>query len=203
MGNHGRSLVCQGLAHGISYVLGADAEDVEQLLRLSAARDTVNSQPGHNNARLRSNCWQHSFPETTWAKTSHRWRRLALVITIFVRSFNHTGQPTFLVVVLHSDDTSSCGFGTSHNGFCIQGLDGEGINHANIFPCRNSWWNEHEHANKAPQCRLLTTRGQCWFYLHQPALQQQPEPHAGSRQLQSQSHDHCHSDAPPGQVQTF
>lgn len=56
MGDHGQSLVFKGLAHGFSYVLGADAEEVEQLLRLSAARDTVNSQPGHNNARLLSNC---------------------------------------------------------------------------------------------------------------------------------------------------
>lgn len=56
MGDHGQSLVCKGLAHSLSYVLGADAEDVEQLLRLSTARDTVNSQPGHDNARLLSHC---------------------------------------------------------------------------------------------------------------------------------------------------
>lgn len=56
MGNHGQSLVCKGLVHSSNYVLGADAEEVEQLLRLSTARDAVNSQPGHNNARLLSNC---------------------------------------------------------------------------------------------------------------------------------------------------
>lgn len=56
MGDHRQSLVCKGLAHSINYVLGADAEDVEQLLGLSTARNTVNSQPGHNNARLLSNC---------------------------------------------------------------------------------------------------------------------------------------------------
>lgn len=56
MDEHRQSLVCKGLTHSIGYVLGADAEDVEQLLRLSTARNTVNSQPGHNNARLLSNC---------------------------------------------------------------------------------------------------------------------------------------------------
>lgn len=52
----GQSLVCKGLTHSIGDVLGADAEVVEQLLRLSTARDTVNSQPGHDDARLRSHC---------------------------------------------------------------------------------------------------------------------------------------------------
>lgn len=56
MGDHRQSLVCKGLTHSLSYVLGADAEDVKQLLRLSTARNTINSQPGHNNARLLSNC---------------------------------------------------------------------------------------------------------------------------------------------------
>lgn len=50
------SLVCKGLTHSISDVLGADAEDVEELLRLSAARDAANSQPGHDNAGLLSDC---------------------------------------------------------------------------------------------------------------------------------------------------
>lgn len=37
-------------------------------------------------------------------------------------------------MVFHSDDLSSCGSGTGHNGSCIQGLDGEGVDHTNVCP---------------------------------------------------------------------
>lgn len=46
------SLVCKGLAHGVSDVLGADAEHVKQLLGLSAAGNAGHRQPGHNDAGL-------------------------------------------------------------------------------------------------------------------------------------------------------
>lgn len=50
-----QALVCKGLTHSVSNVLGADAEDVEQLLGLSAAGDTAYCQPGYNNAGLLAN----------------------------------------------------------------------------------------------------------------------------------------------------
>lgn len=46
-------------------------------------------------------------------------------------------QPTFLVVVLHSDDLSSCGSRTGHNGGGIQRLNGERVDDANVLPCGN------------------------------------------------------------------
>lgn len=62
-----QSLVGKGLAHSVGDVLGTDAEDVQQLLRLPAAWDTAHCQSGHNNAGLPANCRQHSFTKTTWA----------------------------------------------------------------------------------------------------------------------------------------
>ncbi len=51
-----QSLVSKGLTHGAGNVLGADAEDVEQLLGLSAAGNAAHCQPGHNNAGLTAHC---------------------------------------------------------------------------------------------------------------------------------------------------
>lgn len=50
------SLVCKGLTHGVGDVLGADAEDVEQLCGLPAAGNAAHCQPGHNDARLLAHC---------------------------------------------------------------------------------------------------------------------------------------------------
>lgn len=54
-----------------------------------------------------------------------------------ISSFQETfpdNQPTLLVVILHSDDLSSCGFGIGQNGSGVQGFDGEWVNHTDVLP---------------------------------------------------------------------
>lgn len=43
--------------------------------------------------------------------------------------------PTFLVVVLHSDDLTTCGSGTGHNSAGVQGFNGKWVDDANVLPC--------------------------------------------------------------------
>lgn len=50
------ALVSKDLAHGVSDVLGANAEHVEQLVWLSTAGDTRHCQSVHNNSRLCAHC---------------------------------------------------------------------------------------------------------------------------------------------------
>lgn len=50
------SSVGKGLAHSLGDVLGADAEDIQQLLRFPTAGDATHCKPGHNNARLLAHC---------------------------------------------------------------------------------------------------------------------------------------------------
>lgn len=45
-------------------------------------------------------------------------------------------RPTLLVVILHSDDLSAGGSGAGQNSSCIQGFDGEGVNHTDAFSYR-------------------------------------------------------------------
>lgn len=47
-------------------------------------------------------------------------------------------QPTLLVVILHSDDLTTCGSGTGQDGRGIQGLDGERVNHTDVVAYGNS-----------------------------------------------------------------
>lgn len=64
-----QTLVGKGLTHSLGDVFGADAEDVEQLLRLPAAGDPGHGQPGHHDAGLLAHGREDGLPQTTWNQT--------------------------------------------------------------------------------------------------------------------------------------
>ena len=59
-------LVGVGLAHGLGDVLGADLEEVQQLLGLPAAGHTAHRHAGHHHAGFLPHRRQHRLPETPW-----------------------------------------------------------------------------------------------------------------------------------------
>lgn len=72
--------VGKGLAHGLGDVLGADAEDIQQLLRFPTAGDATHCKPGHNNARLLAHCRQHGLTKTTWPEGNGEHQNIRLNI---------------------------------------------------------------------------------------------------------------------------
>ena len=58
-------LVGVGQAHGLGNVLGADLEEVQQLLGLAAAGHAAHRHAGHHHAGLLSHRGQHRLAETT------------------------------------------------------------------------------------------------------------------------------------------
>lgn len=70
--------VGKGLAHGLGDVLGADAEDIQQLLRFPTAGDATHCKPGHNNARLLAHCRQHGLTKTTWPEGNGEHQNIRL-----------------------------------------------------------------------------------------------------------------------------
>ena len=61
-------LVGEGLAHGLGDVLGADLEEVQQLLGLAAAGHAAHRHAGHHHAGLLPHGGQHRLAETTWGR---------------------------------------------------------------------------------------------------------------------------------------